>query len=426
MKKLTALAAALAALGALAILPIGARADHGVPGFETGTCAYPADTPLPGSGATRTVPTDYPTIQAAVDAAAEGDTILIQNGTYHESVFVTTPGLRIRGANRNNTVLDGLTQHEIGFEVTADRVVVENLTVHSFKEHGVRFFEQTGYWARYVTAYNNGLYGIFAFGSRCGQMDHSFTSGNADSGFYVGECFPCDGVIHDVIAYQNALGYSGTNAGGNLVIRDSIWTQNAMGIVPNSLDGEERPPQRGATFKNNIVVDNNKFDAPGVGIAGQFYGGGIIIAGGTANQVFGNTVTDHAVAGIGITPLPDRNVWIPTGNIIWGNKVTHDDAKYGDALDLAQGASSGMNNCWADNIHGTTAPERIQDIYSCALPTTPPGGDPRVEQSLVVGAAGLIGRTPGAWETWPAPGPQPAQTADLDGAVDSWLPALGL
>jgi hypothetical protein len=420
----------LAALAAAALLaglaPMAAKADHGVPGFETGSCAYPAGAPLPGSGAVRAVPSAYPTIQAAVDAAAEGDTVLVSPGTYHESVTVHTPGLRIRGTDRNGVVLDGETTREVGIEVEADRVAVESMTVHSYKEHGVRWFEQTGYWGRYLTAYNNGLYGIFAFGSRCGQFDHDFTSGNSDSGFYIGECYPCDAVIHDVIAFQNALGYSGTNAGGNLVIRDSQWVQNAMGLVPNSLDGEERPPQRGATIKNNYVADNNTFDAPGVGIAGQFFGSGIVIAGGTSNAVYGNTVVGHQLAGIAVTPLPDQNVWIATGNTIWGNTVSHDAAAYPDAYDLAQGASSGMNNCWADNTFATSAPASIQDVWSCALPTTPPGGDPRVEAALAQGAAGLNGRTPSPWQTWPAPGPQTNQTSDLDGPLDSWLPALGI
>lgn len=422
-KKIAALGAALILTG---LAPIAAKATHDVPGFETGSCAYPAGKPLPGSGAVRAVPSAYPTIQAAVDAAAEGDTILISPGTYHESVLVTTPGLRIRGTDRNAVVLDGRTELEVGFEVESDRVAVENMTVHSYKEHGVRWFEQTGYWGRYLTAYNNGLYGVFAFGSRCGQFDHSFTSGNADSGFYIGECYPCDAVIHDVRAFQNAIGYSGTNAGGNLLVRDSEWVENALGLVPNSLDGEERPPQRGATFKNNLIHDNNKIDAPGVGIAGQYFGGGIVIAGGTANSVAGNVITDHALAGIAITPLPDRNVWIATGNTIWGNQVSHDPVKYPNAFDLAQGASSGFDNCWADNTFGNSGPDKIQDIWSCALPTTPPGGDPRVEQSLVLGAAALNGRAPGAWQTWPAPGPQTTQSADLDGPVDRWLPALGL
>lgn len=420
-----AAAAAAIALGAIGLATMPARVDA-ADGFDTTSCAYPAGTPMPGSGAVRNVPADYPTIQAAVDAANEGDTILLAAGTYHESTYVTKPGLRIRGVDRNAVIVDGQTTREIGFEVTADRVAVENMTVHSFREHGVRWINQHGYWGRYLTAYNNGLYGVFAFGSRCGQMDHSYTSGNADSGFYIGQCYPCDAVIHDVVAEGNAIGYSGTNAGGNLLVRDSVWRDNALGIVPNSLDGEARPPQRGAEFKNNLVADNNRIDAPGVGIAGTFYGVGFALAGATNNGVIGNTVTDHKYAGIAVTPLPDRNVWVPTGNVVWGNTVTHDATRFPDAWDLAQGGASGMNNCWADNTFAVSAPPSIQDIYSCALPTTAPGGDPRVEALLGQALAGLGGRAPADWRTWPAPGPQPTQTVDLDGALDGWLPALGL
>lgn len=404
-----------------------AMAASDPPGFDTGSCAYPADQPLPGSGTVRAVPGSYPTIQAAVNAASEGDLIIVSPGTYKETVLVTTPGLRIRGTDRNAVVMDGQSLREIGIEVEADRVVVENMTIHNYKNHGLRFYGQTGYWARYVTAYNNGLYGIFAFGSRCGQIDHSYTSGNADSGFYIGQCFPCDAVIHDVIAEGNAIGYSGTNAGGNLLIRDSVWQDNALGIVPNSLDSEARPPQRGATFKNNVVAHNNAFDSPGSGWGALFFGVGIANAGSQNNVVIGNTVTDNALAGVVIVPLPDQNVWVPSGNTIWGNTVTHDAALYPDSNDLAQGAGSGPNNCWTDNVFSTSIPPGIQDIWSCAFPTTPPGGSPLVELALAQGAAGLSGRSPSPWQTWQyVGGLQPTQASDLDGAVDSWLPALGL
>jgi hypothetical protein len=53
------------------------------------------------SGTTRAVPGEFPTIQAAVDAAEPGDLVLVDRGTYRESVAVTTPGLTIRGVDRN-------------------------------------------------------------------------------------------------------------------------------------------------------------------------------------------------------------------------------------------------------------------------------------------------------------------------------------
>lgn len=442
MKKILLLALLLATVAG----PAGAKTDG--TGFATTSCAFPAGAPMPGSGAVHIVgpASSYPLAagqkspaQMAVDAAAEGDTILLTPGIYRETLRVNTDGLRIRGTDRNGVEFDGSPipgrgQLEIGIDITGpDRVVVENMTLHNYSAHGVFFYHAKGYWARYITAYNMGLYGVYAFDSRCGQIDRSYGSGSADAAFYVGECYPCDTVITDVEAYENGLGYSGTNAGGNLTLKDSIWARNGMGIVPNSLDGEDRPPQRGIIIRNNIISDNNGIDVPGKGIQAKFYGVGIALAGVQGNQVYGNLMEDNNVAGIVIAPLPDDNMWIPSGNTIWGNTVTHDAVAYPDAYDLAQGAGSAPGNCWSDNTFGTSAPPALQDIWSCGLTLTPPGGDPRIEASLAIGFAELNGRAPSDWRTWPAPGPQATQpsdngTADFadDGAVDNWLPALGL
>ncbi len=51
--------------------------------------------------------------------------------------------------------------------------------------------------------------------------------------------------------------FSGTNAGGNLVISNSIWRNNMSGIAPNTLDSEPNPPQNGDTIINNLVENNN-------------------------------------------------------------------------------------------------------------------------------------------------------------------------
>jgi hypothetical protein len=436
---------ALIVLAATAIVPGTSSADS--PGFGTIPCDYPAGKPLPGSGTVRNVPADHSTIQAAVNAAVEGDTILIAAGTYNEAVRVTTPGLRIRGASRNGTILDGQSTKKVGILVEADRVVVENMTLHHYTEHGVQWLKTTGFWGRFLTSYNHGAYGVFALGSRCGEFSDVYASGSADSGIYIGQCYPCDAVIHHIDAQENALGFSGTNAGGNLVLRDSVWKNNGLGIVPNSLDSEEEPPQRGIIIgPNNLVESNNNLTAPAFGIQSYFYGGGIVIAGGQSATVYGNTVKDNALAGILLSPIPDQNVYLATGNTIWGNTVTHDPVKYPDSNDLAQGASSGPNNCWHRNTFSTSAPLMIEDIWGCGpivgTQVTPPGGDPRAEWSLVSGVATgeadsnlgteLSPRNPADWRTWPAPtcDAHPTacveQTSDTTGAVDRWLPALGL
>ena len=68
------------------------------------------------NGSTAACPsgTQFTSIQAAVDAAAAGDWVLVWPGVYHEKkgsatagVWVTKPGLHLRGLDRNLVVVDG-------------------------------------------------------------------------------------------------------------------------------------------------------------------------------------------------------------------------------------------------------------------------------------------------------------------------------
>lgn len=53
-----------------------------------------------------TVPDNYLTIQEAINAASERDTIFVRNGTYYENVVVNKT-VSLIGENRNNTIIDG-------------------------------------------------------------------------------------------------------------------------------------------------------------------------------------------------------------------------------------------------------------------------------------------------------------------------------
>ncbi|RKT19716.1 parallel beta helix pectate lyase-like protein [Streptomyces sp. 1114.5] len=73
--------AVLAALGAMTLGPVAGAAT-----------AAPASPTL-------LVPRDFPTIQAAVDAAASGSTVVVQGGTYTEQVVVSGKDLELVGAD---------------------------------------------------------------------------------------------------------------------------------------------------------------------------------------------------------------------------------------------------------------------------------------------------------------------------------------
>ncbi|HEX8997146.1 MAG TPA: right-handed parallel beta-helix repeat-containing protein [Ktedonobacterales bacterium] len=315
------------------------------------------------------VPADQPSIQAAVNAAPPDALILVAPGVYHEAVKVCSADLTIRGADRNTTVLDGQSKLTNGFYVLADNVIIENMTAHHYVGNGFYWAYQTGYRGSYLTAYDNGDYGIYSFGSRHGEFDHSYASGSPDSGFYIGQCFPCDAIITNVKSEWNGLGYSGTNAGGNLLIENSEWDRNSAGIVPNTLDSEQGAPERGATLIGNYVHDNGNTKAPYTVWAHIPLGTGILVPGGDKNYIAHNRVVNNPDYGILVVGNIDRNFWIASGNVVERNTVS------GSGIaDLALGAPSGANNCFADNQATTTLPPLLEVSHACGSPLALDGG----------------------------------------------------
>ena len=263
----------------------------------------------------REVPGEYPTIQAAVDAAAAGDLVLVAPGVYNEAVDVVTDNLTIRGLDRDRVVLDGQLELDNGIRVLgASGVVVENLTARNYTANGVFFTGTTGYRASFVTTYRTGDYGVYAFDSTKGQIDNSHTVGSRDGGVYVGQCYPCDALVDRVLSEHNGLGYSGTNSGGNLLIVNSTFRNNRAGVVPNSGSYELCYPERETAIVGNLVYSNNQTDTPAIDVALLAQGNGILLPGGVRNLVSRNRVFDHNRTGIGLVPFleEDPNDDLPT------------------------------------------------------------------------------------------------------------------
>jgi parallel beta-helix repeat protein len=73
------------------------------------------------------VPDDFPTIQQAINNAADGDTVFVKNGTYYEHVVVNKT-ISLLGENRDRTVVDG-NETGITIKVTLSGVSISNFTV---------------------------------------------------------------------------------------------------------------------------------------------------------------------------------------------------------------------------------------------------------------------------------------------------------
>jgi hypothetical protein len=356
-------------------------------------------------------------------------------------VRITTSDIHLRGMDRDTVIVDGTkpgssapcspapAQQDLGPAGTggkaagrngivvwkADDVSIENLTVCNFLGgagdagneiwwnggDGSGLIGLRGYNGRYLTAtstYYGGeataaQYGIFSSNAQGpGSWDQIYASNFNDSGMYVGACRQVCGItIDDAWMEFNALGYSGTNSGGAIVIENSQFDNNKDGADTNTqIDSDGPAPQNGAcprdgtspvththscwVFIHNSVHDNNNPNVPQAGSASAGpTGTGMTISGGTNDTVMDNTFSNNGAWGVLFVPYPDSSppvlgqtcagtggaevsgfgcVYDPKGDALLHNTFTH-DAYFGNQSNADFGQivinGNGTRNCFASN-----------------------------------------------------------------------------
>jgi hypothetical protein len=413
----------------------------------------------------------FKTIQAAVNAAKPGDWVLIDKGVYPEAVKITTPNLHLRGLDRNKVIVDGRHRKSAtglnGIEINkADGVYVENLTVRNFDRSklsgpngneiwwnggdGSGVIGMHGWYGQYLTAYDTGLlggYGLFTSNAVSGYFKNIYASGFNDSGVYVGACRDCQALVDHALMERNALGYSGTNAGGHLVVQNSTFRNNGIGIGPSSFANDDLPPpqdgacdsgqntsplptfaatdiQRCTIFQNNIVSGNNNLTTPAnATLMGAPWGVGVEWPGIYADLVQNNTISGNV--NFGILAFEAPNPFPPTaqtiyfqvsGNKFAGNKLTNNGTRKGGAdIGLEGGALGSMqstNNCFSGNTFKTSDPASIEGTWGCQNATTPNGDGALLGTVLtLIGESSSLRHAKGQ----PAPKRQPTMPAPCAG-----------
>ncbi|MEV5981171.1 right-handed parallel beta-helix repeat-containing protein [Streptomyces sp. NPDC052114] len=324
--------------------------------------------------------------------------VLVSSGVYREAVVVRRSGVTLRGADRSRTVIDGEFKRANGITVTGPASVVENLTVRNHLANGVLFTGVTderlqgpgaggagydpldtvkfpplkGFRASYVTAHNNALYGIYAFDARSGVIEHSYASGQSDSGIYVGQCDPCDTVVRGNALEHNAIGIEVTNASRDLYFLGNVIRRNRVGMTVNSNNLEALGPQHEAVVVGNTVTDNNDHLSPEQAEGG--YGIGVGVGGGTRNRFERNRVEGHRVAAF---VLSDVQGYPVKANRVTGNAIGPRDT----ALVIEARRTGG--NCFTGNGASPTSPAPLPRAAAACpgrdRPLTPPGRTRPVE-----------------------------------------------
>ena len=353
------------------------------------------------TGTIRNVPDDYETIQDAVNASDPGDLVLIKPGVYYEEVVVNVPSITIRGWDRNKTIIDGEFERGNGILVAGvDGVTIENITARNALLNGFYWATVKGYRGSYLTAYNNGDYGVYAFDAVDGVLDHSYATGSPDAGFYIGQCYPCDAIVNNVVSEYNGLGYSGTNSGGSLYITSSIFRNNKGGLAPNTLDSELLPPERETFIIGNLIENNNNYNSPATNSTYLSYGNGVVIAGGNNNIIKNNVIVDHDLYGVILTASMDVNYWPAHGNRVEENLILSSRK-----ADIAVSGVSNLANCFKGNYFNTSIPPGLQALNGCEKNIIPLSADLSGLWSTI---ARLIYANTGDfyqddWRTLPAP-----------------------
>jgi hypothetical protein len=268
----------------------------------------------------------------------------------------------------------------------------------------------------YLTTFSTGLlggYGLFISNSVSGSLDQVYASGFNDSGVYLGACRDCQATISHALVENNALGYSGTNSGGHVVVQDSTFQNNSNGVGPNSLNNDDQPPpQDGACnsgsntsntptfasttidrctiFKNNTVANNNNFTAPANSTTRSIpWGNGFVLIGTYADELDSNTITGNPSTGILGLENPDPFPVVAStvffqlsGNKIANNmfsgNATNPDAAAADVVLVGGlfGTRQSTNNCLTGNTLTKTTPPDLATTWDCAMASTPnPGAD---------------------------------------------------
>ena len=290
------------------------------------------DTPkLPDPWNNRTG-THYTTIQAAINDAQPGDTIIAETGTYTENIKINktitlkaqgTPTIQPKNPNQptititaNNTTITGFTikNSQTGIHIQANQCKITNNNITNNTYYGIYLDYSSNNTISNNNITNNGL-GIDLSDSEYNKIYNNNITNNGNNGIDLR--YSSNNTISNNNITNNGLGIDLWYSSNNILSNNNITNNTYYGIYLNNSSNN--------TIYNNKIT-NNKYD-------------GIYICYSSNNILSNNNITNN---GLGI------DLWYSSNNILSNNNITN-NTYYGIYLFYSSNNNMISNNKITNN-----------------------------------------------------------------------------
>jgi len=350
-------------------------------------------------------------IQAALDAASSGDTVMVWPGTYEENVGgtyglrITKDNIRLIGKSRRHRGENGmvrlLASGEVqtqsgtgvyaapaGCEYNAGECNSPDLKDFFIRGFTVEGFGVNGIQTRFVDGFkivrnesvnnlNNGLYPTL---SANGLVRNNSSYGSLDTAMWIAGSENVRVIGNEL--YGSVIGFEIT-VSNNVVVKHNEIYDNTVGVGlfhPNGAGNPAKPVMADWIIEKNEIYNNNRVNmaVPGTMQAGLPPGAGVLLLGVSDHVVRNNRVEDNNLVGIITMGWCTANYGSPNGcetgitlkgdpsannNLIEDNELTGNgtdpgatplafvaaDLAYFSIPEMAYFGETSSGNCYRDN-----------------------------------------------------------------------------